>query len=428
MSSNEIHTAGDHDTPIHQRLNQQQTSNDDDDHPRNSQPGNITGFLREIRLAFTPYLPPPVVSLIHAIDHHPQILKWMPSPSAEPSMTILGSLLFLFVLKRIISTCFFSPTKSSKGGIRDMIHDAPQDQVLKHIMINSHSTTGDDVGSTSYKDTVILFGPSGSGKSLLFYKIANIVQHSLKEEDNDSSSTAALQENIDTVMSLRANVQIVQSSSPSVGQTNEANDCRNVRLIDYPGHKTLFPKLLDLLLPHGNGNTGGSACTSCVTNTTSSSRALLVVDSTKSVGEAAWMLYNILTWDKFVQEWNTRGKKDGLQIMVVCNKSDESIAKNWRRIKIQLRNELEALRKVSTKVGSVVGEGTEKKRGEEKEFVLSGKSIDLDDLSKNGVKGVKLSFMSYSAKTGDGLRDLCDFVMNGSLPQVDSSRILNRKK
>jgi Signal recognition particle receptor beta subunit. len=315
-----------------------------------------------------------------------------------------------------------------------MIHDAPQDQVLKDIMIHSHSTTGGDDGSsstTSYKDTVILFGPSGSGKSLLFYKIANIVQHSLKEDDNDSSSltAAVLQENIDTVMSLRANVQIVQSSSPSIGQTKETkNDRRNVRLIDYPGHKTLlFPKLLDLLLPHGNDNAGGSSCSSCgATNT--SSRALLVVDSTKSVGEAAWILYKILTWDKFVQEWKTRGEKDGLHIMVVCNKSDESIAKNWRRIKIQLRNELEALRKVSTKVGSVIGEGTEKERGEETEFVLSGKSIDLDDLSKNGVKGVKLSFMSYSAKTGDGLRDLCDFVMNGSLPKVDSSRILDRKK
>jgi signal recognition particle receptor subunit beta len=207
-----------------------------------------------------------------------------------------------------------------------------------------------------------------------------------------------------------------------------------IRLVDYPGHKTLFAKLLGLLLPttwNGSGSGSGSS--------SGNIRALLVVDSTKSVGEAAWILYKILTHGKFVQEWNDKtttttttnrkksNDKGGLQIMVVCNKSDESNAKNWRRIKIQLRNELEALRKVSTccVVSAAAAAAADH---DEEEFLLTGKSIDLDDLSKNGVKGVKLSFMSYSAKTGNGWKDLCDFVMSGTLPHVDSGRILDRRK
>lgn len=442
---------------------QQQQNPYDDQHHSIRQSRNLTFALRQIRLTLSPYLPPPVVSLLHTIDHHPQILKCMTSSSssstaatdAEPSMMIFSTLFLIYILKNILSM-IVSQSKR-KSTIRDMIlHDAPEDQVLNTTATTTTTTTKDhDFILDPYcKDTVILFGPSGSGKSLLFYKIANMVQtlplHGNVDNGDDSdandydtnTNAQALQENIDTVMSLKANVQIISkgrhsihnpssSSSSSVGSQGNSTSGVMIRLVDYPGHKTLFAKLLGLLLPTTwNGSGSGNI------------RALLVVDSTKSVGEAAWILYKILTHGKFVQEWNDKtttttttknnkksNDKGGLQIMVVCNKNDESNAKNWRRIKIQLRNELDALRKVSTccVVSDAAAAATAADHDEE-EFLLTGKSIDLDDLSKNGVKGVKLSFMSYSAKTGNGWKDLCDFVMSGTLPQVDSGRILDRRK
>eukprot|EP00557_Chaetoceros_sp_GSL56_P007477 CAMPEP_0176495872 /NCGR_PEP_ID=MMETSP0200_2-20121128/10895_1 /TAXON_ID=947934 /ORGANISM="Chaetoceros sp., Strain GSL56" /LENGTH=427 /DNA_ID=CAMNT_0017893793 /DNA_START=109 /DNA_END=1389 /DNA_ORIENTATION=+ len=396
---------------------QQEGQHHDQQHQPNSRESNhrvTSSILGQIRITLTPYLPPPVISLIHTIDHHPLVLKWMPfspttTPSttattaatAEPSVMILTTILFIYVLKKILSNVFYPATRQKRAIWDDneyLIHDLPEDQVLNDI----RNTT-----AASYKDTVILFGPSGSGKSLLFCKIANLVPHLYgsnydevfqQQQQQQQQQQKALQKNINTVMSLKANVQILQSPSDNNMDSHDKGQvASSTRLIDYPGHKTLFPKLLGLLLP--------CSCT----------RALLTVDSTKSLVEAAWMLYNILTHEKFVQEWSKKKDDDGLHIMVVCTKSDLVNAKNWRRIKIQLRNEMEALRKVSSSVSSKVGlvDGMEK----DKEIVLSGKSIDLDDLIKNGIMGVKLSFMSYSATTGEGLKDLCDFVMQGRLPQ-----------
>ena len=90
------------------------------------------------------------------------------------------------------------------------------------------------------------------------------------------------------------------------------------------------------------------------------------------------------SWEKADNEFH---------ILICCHKSEATNAKNWRRVKIQLRSELEKLKKISAKVSSASGEDSLAQdlgvTGKEK-FELLGKNIDLDNLSKNGLSKIKL--------------------------------------
>jgi len=140
------------------------------------------------------------------------------------------------------------------------------------------------------------------------------------------------------------------------------------------------------------------------------------------------LLYNtVLTNGALLDAWEM--SNETFHIMVVCNKVDVSGAKNWRRIKLQLRTEIEKLKKISSTVSSVDAKVLEENSSEKEEKrQLLGKSIDLDDLSKNGLSQVKISFLSFSCLNKDGLEALNAFVTNGNILTDNSSILSNRKR
>jgi len=322
-------------------------------------------LLTQLRSIISPYLPPPVLNLIHNIDTNAQINQFI---QHEPSMKILVASLALYIL--YITTSSLFSFEGKRKAVKGLVDDEPEGHVLSNLS-----------NDKLYQDSVILFGPCQSGKSVLF----NTLVHG---------------EKVETVTSLKANVEVMDG----------------VRIVDYPGHITLSAKLPSLMIPDANGKKSSGAI-----------RALLVIDSTKPLSEAGGILYNsILTNSLFANEW--KNAKDGsfVHIMVVCNKSDATGSKNWRRVKIQLRSELEKLKKISCdskdKKNDLEGdEGIEDTR-----IDLSGK-IDFDDLSKNGIQNVKLSFMSLSCLNEKGMDEIRAFVKNGEVITDNSSILKSRK-
>ena len=129
--------------------------------------------------------------------------------------------------------------------------------------------------------TVLLVGPQNAGKTRLFC-------HLVYNKDQE------------TVMSIQPNVEIING----------------IRYLDWPGH---FSSLNDLKQ---------------MINSAKDLRIVLVVDATQPVRSAADKLYQILQLIK---------GRASTKIFVACHKKDIPKAKNERRIKIQLRTELERL-------------------------------------------------------------------------------------
>lgn len=326
---------------------------------------NHGDLLTELRGIISPFLPPPVLNLIHNVDTNEQINQFI---KHEPSMKILVASLSLYILYIITSSLFSFEGK--RKAVKGLVDDEPEGNVLSNLS-----------NDKLYKDSVILFGPCHSGKSVLFNRLVN-------------------EKMVETVTSLKANVEIVDG----------------VRIVDYPGHITLSAKLPSLMVPATNGKQSSGAI-----------RALLVVDSTKPLSGAGEILYNsILTNSSFVNEWKKTKEGSFIHIMVVCNKSDATGSKNWRRVKIQLRSELEKLKKISCDSKDKENDLEGDERIEDSRVDLSGK-IDFDDLSKNGVQNVKLSFMSLSCLNEKGMDEIRAFVKSGEVVTDNSSILKSRK-
>lgn len=320
-----------------------------------------TPFLTQTRHAISPYLPPPILNLIKSIDSNPRIRTYV---EHEPSMCIVVALVIIYFLSMIVR---FSTVK--KKAVVGLDADDPERQVLSNIQ------------SGDYTDSIILFGVCGGGKSVLFNKLSN------------ESQPQAIQ----TVTSLKANVKVIDDG---------------IRIIDYPGHITLSTKLPSLLMP-GNSSSSGNT------------RALLVVDSTKPLTDtASYLFQNVLTNSQLIRAWRNTNRT--MKILIVCNKNDAPGAKNWRRIKIQLRTELDKLIKISSSMTNVQNESdggyvNDENRTNER-FELVGKSIDLDDLSKNGILNITLSFVETSCVNGEkGIREVKEFINKGEIMLQNNS-------
>ena len=339
--------------------------------------------LTNVRNVVSPYLPPPVLDAMSYIDANPN----MQSLGDEPSMLILSAVFAIFMIGRGFKFLSFLSSGKAVEGL-DNDDESPEGNVLDNLDANSISKTNQE---TEYSDSVILFGPSYSGKTVLFNTLLSYVDETKERE-------IPL-----TVMSLKANISYLQERGGEV-------ENKNVRIVDYPGHITLSSKLPLLLQPPSKSN--------------QTVRALLVIDSTKVVSEAASLLYDtILTNKNLLEAWEKEGEV--LNIMVLCNKMDATNAKNWRRVKIQLRTELEKLKKISSGVSSSSGSGLEGISEEKRP--LSGKSIDFDDLTKNGLSNISISFSSCSCINGDGIDAVSAFVTGGHVV-TDNSSILTQRK
>ena len=141
-----------------------------------------------------------------------------------------------------------------------------------------------------YDATVLLIGPRNSGKTRLFYQMC----HS--------------EHNMPTVSSIK----------PNVGVWTTADQIK-LRVVDWPGHAPI----LEVLRREEARNAGAAL------------RIILVLDATQSVAAAAEVLWQL------VQTTSTTKRRTPLPVLVACHKRDLPKAKNDKRIKIQLRTELE---------------------------------------------------------------------------------------
>jgi signal recognition particle receptor subunit beta len=166
---------------------------------------------------------------------------------------------------------------------------------------------------------------------------------------------------------------------------NNTNHDGIVRIIDYPGHPSLASQFTQLLLP------------------TTTSRVIFTIDTTQPVTEAVSLLYSSILINSPVRKsW----RDQQLDILVTCTKTDLKGSKNYKRIKIQLRNELERLRKVDSVVSHPNGE----------DWTLNGKNIDLDNLGED--VPIRLYFVEVGLRSEEdsGMAIVRDFVLNGLVP------------
>ena len=180
-----------------------------------------------------------------------------------------------------------------------------------------------------------------------------------------------------TVTSIAANAgYICPWEDVSTGENNGNRGNMTIRIIDYPGHASLLSQLTTLLLP------------------VATSRVIFALDATQPVTEGAALMYRyILTHKQIRQSWSKAGKT--LVILVVCTKSDAIGAKNHKRMKIQLRNELDKLRKVDLAItdgSNTNGNANNISDCSKIMLQVKGKLVDLDNLGSD----VPVSLLSGS--------------------------------
>lgn len=246
----------------------------------------------------------------------------------------------------VIFQCMKLLSSLSRGG--KAVADDDEDDALGKL------NQTDDFG-----ETVILVGPMWTGKTRLFYHLCH----------GDA--------NLPTVMSLRANVALV----PAV---EEGKD-KPVRVLDYPGHASLNDALFAEMM-----------------KSKPIPRIVMVVDSTQNMAPAADVLYDLF---QFVKDNYANTK---LNVFVACHKSDLSTSKNHRRVKIQLRTELEKLIQVrATKLEHTAAEGDP---NISEPWWKKGEELDLENL-----KYARLRFEATTCNTSDGIDTLAEFVKTGSM-------------
>mmetsp|Transcript_13562 Transcript_13562/g.13764 ORF Transcript_13562/g.13764 Transcript_13562/m.13764 type:complete len:322 (-) Transcript_13562:44-1009(-) len=234
----------------------------------------------------------------------------------------------------------------------------------------------------SDRDLVVICGARGAGKTVLFH--------------------ALLGTPCSTVTSMKA----------AEGMLGD------IRMLDFPGHVRLRSSLRTL----------AETC----------SRLVVVMDSSNptSTSENANILFLLLT-TKFV----TSKANNKMEVLVVCSKSDSRLSKNTNRIKIQLRVELERMKK--TKLNALSKAGGNKTKGsgtmmddgdlqsemDEVAMVGDSKPLNLDTceglncrltfVSVGGLVTAKMKQMEQKGPTptsNDGLDLVRTFVLGKPLP------------
>jgi GTPase SAR1 family protein len=254
----------------------------------------------------------------------------------EGSITILSSLFlgwFVMILVRFFSSRVFGSGRA--------LADDDEDVILS-------SKTTAAVSPDKYDASVLLVGPPGGGKTRLFYRLCYGRQHS----------------NVPTLMSLKANVGISQV---------DTDNNTTIRYMDWPGCASLTDEALkSVLVP--------------------STRFVLVLDATQPVTPTADILNQLL----MVTHQHFLKTKKRAKIFIACHKTDLPKAKNWRRIKIQMRTELERLLTVQA-AASAAGSSTEYRYSATTNEPLwwpAGDALDLQELD-----GAELYFASTSSES-----------------------------
>jgi GTPase SAR1 family protein len=216
----------------------------------------VVPFQTTIRQQITPYLPPPVISTIKTVDSTLQ-----PYVGDEAFINILLSFLLGYVLYRLVSLV------GRKG---KAIQDLEEEDVQE------------DRTQQYYDTSLLLCGPTLSGKTTLFYYLLG-------------------GQRLQTIRSSKSNIGYVSHKSTNVV----------TRIVDTPGCWNVDKVTKTFSLDNNVQQT-----------------IAVVVDSTQPVASAVDYVYPLLC-------------TGGRPIIVVCSKCNHPKAKNVRRLKLQLRNELE---------------------------------------------------------------------------------------
>jgi signal recognition particle receptor subunit beta len=306
----------------------------------NSDHDRYTHVARAVRVAVTPYLPPP---LVNAVAHHiDPFLR--PYAGDEGTVKVGMSILLAYVAMRVVQL-----VASRVLGKGRAVQD--HDDLHGPTALKARGTS-----SADYDRTVVMCGPSLSGKTRLLYHIC-------------------YNENVDTVASLKANV-VVESRT---------------RYIDWPGTAKLNTEAFRSIMLQ-----------TCP-------RVVLVLDSTQAVAGAADCVHQIFSILHAAASSSTAERPT---LLVLCHKSDLPTAKNPKRMQLQLRGELERLLKsnaAKSAAGSSSGSSSEAPpAASHGQWWPVGEPVDFDAI-------VELVFQSTTCE-GKGCRELVtEYCQTGTL-------------
>ena len=337
--------------------------------------------LRNARISAAPYLPPPLLNAIYITDSYLHSNHASFSTTychSEPSMSILSAFFSAYIVLKFIQGLQFWWSSTTKRSTAHL--GGEENAVLSGLSQGNNKQRKNDQtqedATPQFDETVVICGASGAGKTALLHCLCN-------ENDGDLCQPPI------TTTSLVANVGYMCIPSDSTDKAKD-KESMTVRLVDYPGHPSLSTQLTSLLLPD------------------QTSRVVFAIDATKPVTHGVAILYKaIFTNSQVKSAWETCGKK--MVILIVCTKEDDKRAKNYKRMKIQIRNELDRLRKVDSAMEDVTGNGSTPIS------IAKGKSIDLDDLG-HGMP--ELHFVETGIGTqgkDNGLEAVREFVRTGKV-------------
>mmetsp|Transcript_11217 Transcript_11217/g.16142 ORF Transcript_11217/g.16142 Transcript_11217/m.16142 type:complete len:341 (+) Transcript_11217:58-1080(+) len=327
-------------------------------------------FVVSCRQVFFSWLPPPAVATLKLLDAY-CLRKF---GIREASMSTL-----LTTIAAVLMARFFSAILSYS----EKTHYLPKEEDATII-------SSKPKGSTSIEEFCLLCGPTNSGKTALFQALLSLDQHPQHDIPQ-------------TVTSMKAwEGSFVQQKGT------------RVHLIDFPGHCHLLeelPRVASL-----------------------ANRVVLGLDSTKPVKEAATFLYLLLTNNQIQSTLKSAmgryGKNMKIPIMVACLKSDLPSSKTCLRIKLQLKQELERIRKTKLAWDKAQQKSQSLETNvRESELALGvpHRNLDFDScdelpcqLSFVSVRLTSLDVCLDESALNTGLSQVREFVTNGSVEGYSS--------
>jgi hypothetical protein len=195
------------------------------------------------------------------------------------------------------------------------------------------------------------------------------------------------------------------------GNDEKENIMPRIRYVDWPGHAPLNDAVLEK-------SVWNKASTTAITGSNNNNdapllRIVLVLDATQPVAAAAETLYEL--WSRAAQQAETKKtqRQSSISIFCACHKKDLQKAKNSKRIKIQMRTELQRLLAVQKPSWWTTTENN---------------NADHSALELNALPYCKLHFASTSSSSmttssqqeqqqQPGMDELATFCQTGQLPE-----------
>ena len=330
--------------------------------------------------------------LILSVESCRQVLfSWLPPP-AVATLKLLDAFCFRKFGIREASMCMLLTTVAAVLMARFFWAVFSYSEKT-HFEEDATTISSKPKGSTSVEEFCLLCGPTNSGKTALFQALLTLDQHSQHDIPP-------------TVTSMKA------WEGSFVGPQKGIR----VQLIDFPGHGQLLEELPRVA--------------------SSANRVILGLDSTKPVKEAATFLYLLLTNNQIQSTWKSAmgryGKNMKIPILVACLKSDLPSSKTCLRIKLQLKQELERLRKAKL-AWDMAQQKSQSLEGfvRESELALGAphRNLDFDSceelpcqLSFVSVRLTSLDVCLHESAVNTGLSQVREFVANGSVDECSSIR------